>query len=381
MLVVMIAFGLAAARALASDAPRRADSDFAPRSIMKTQATNLVPEDDDASTEGAKKKLKWVPYRAVEKQPERKVRKAVEKPARLEAAAAKPKPIQGSPAESDRPEAIMPSGAKSSDSGKRDRLREQILRAASREIPQPVPAPNKQVAFEDTGPTLEDADLSQDMNMDLNESDSRTFEQDQPTPMENEPRETTPGTLERGTEPDTLPAPRAPSYAENQPTNIEGCGRDNKDCREALRRLKANVISQIDLNIAQTGVEGKDFPCECRLEYEPFETRHWACSIFTWKASLMCHKPLYFEDVHLERYGHSWNPLVQPVMSGAHFFTSVAVLPYKMGMNPPNECIYTLGYYRPGNCAPYLIDPIPLSPRGALFEAGALTGAIFLFTP
>ena len=90
---------------------------------------------------------------------------------------------------------------------------------------------------------------------------------------------------------------------------------------------------------------------------------------FTWKATGTCHKPLYFEDVQLERYGHSWNPVVQPFMSAAHFFVSVPLLPYKMGLNPPNECMYTLGYYRPGSCAPYMIEPIPLSLRAAAFEA------------
>ena len=57
-----------------------------------------------------------------------------------------------------------------------------------------------------------------------------------------------------------------------------------------------------------------------------------AHDLFTWKASGLCHKPLYFEDVQLERYGHSWNPVVQPFMSAAHFFVSVPLLPYKMGL-------------------------------------------------
>ena len=50
-----------------------------------------------------------------------------------------------------------------------------------------------------------------------------------------------------------------------------------------------------------------------------------------------------------------------------------------MGLEPPNECIYTLGYYRPGDCAPYMIDPLPLSVRGALFEAGAWVGGVAIF--
>jgi hypothetical protein len=38
-----------------------------------------------------------------------------------------------------------------------------------------------------------------------------------------------------------------------------------------------------------------------------------------------------------------------------------------------------LGYYRPGSCAPYYLDPIPLSVRAALFEAGAWVGGVAIF--
>ena len=93
-----------------------------------------------------------------------------------------------------------------------------------------------------------------------------------------------------------------------------------------------------------------------------------------WKASAMCHKPLYFEDEQLERYGHSFTPCIEPFVSGAHFFATIPVLPYCMGVEPPNECIYALGHYRPGDCAPYMCNPVPLSCRGALFEAGAVVG-------
>ena len=158
------------------------------------------------------------------------------------------------------------------------------------------------------------------------------------------------------------------------------CEKDKKACQEDFQALKANVIGRIDLDISISGVEGKEFPCECSPSgLSTFEPRSWCQTVYTWKASGLCHKPLYFEDVHLERYGHSWNPVLQPFLSGAHFFVTVPLLPYKMGMNPPNECIYTLGYYRPGNCAPYLIDPIPLSLRGAIYQGAVVTGAVFIF--
>lgn len=119
-------------------------------------------------------------------------------------------------------------------------------------------------------------------------------------------------------------------------------------------------------------------PRECQLPNIAFQPRQWLPTTMTWKASGLCHKPLYFEEVSLERYGHTVGPFAQPVLSTAHFFVNIAVLPYKMGIHPPNECQYALGYYRPGNCAPWIIPPVPISLRGALFEAGAIGAGIAL---
>jgi hypothetical protein len=118
-------------------------------------------------------------------------------------------------------------------------------------------------------------------------------------------------------------------------------------------------------------------PEECHLEGEFFQPRTWAPITYTWKASGLCHKPVYFEDVHLERYGHSWGCIPQPLFSAAHFFLNVPVLPYTMGLCTPKECVYTLGYYRPGSCAPYMLDPLPLSVRAGLFQAGAWVAGPF----
>ncbi|QDT70213.1 hypothetical protein MalM25_31590 [Planctomycetes bacterium MalM25] len=149
-----------------------------------------------------------------------------------------------------------------------------------------------------------------------------------------------------------------------------------KDCSEELAALKASKLDSIDLHIGVKGDEGDDYPFNCSLDDgSVFTPRSWCEITYMWKASGLCHKPLYFEDVQLERYGHSWGPIVQPIISGAHFFGTLPVLPYKMGLKTPNECVYTLGYYRPGDCAPYLIDPIPFTWRAALFEAGGVVGA------
>jgi hypothetical protein len=141
------------------------------------------------------------------------------------------------------------------------------------------------------------------------------------------------------------------------------------------QRLPLADLSEPDLvQIA----DGWGLPRQCRLEPEQYTGRTFVPATFTWKASGLCHNPLYFEEVALERYGHSLGPIAQPFVSTAHFFGNIAVLPYKMGIHPMKECQYALGYYRPGNCAPWIIPPVPLSLRGALAEAAVVGGGILL---
>ncbi|MEO1992196.1 MAG: hypothetical protein ABGW78_09720 [Pirellulales bacterium] len=156
------------------------------------------------------------------------------------------------------------------------------------------------------------------------------------------------------------------------------CADDAKACQEQLRKLRDDTISSIDLDIRVTGRPGSDYPCECRLEGETFQPRQFACTTFNWTAAGYCHKPLYFEDWNLERYGHSHGRLADPFVSAAHFFVTLPVLPYKMGVELPWECIYPLGYYRPGSCAPWTCPAVPISARGFAVEAATVTGLVFL---
>ena len=165
---------------------------------------------------------------------------------------------------------------------------------------------------------------------------------------------------------------------EDDAASQEPCAEEAEDCREALKRLRGDLLAGIDLDIRVGGRPGNDYPCECRLEGETFEPRRFATTMFTWKAAGYCHKPLYFEDWQLERYGHSHGPLADPFFSAAHFFTTLPVLPYKMGVELPWECVYPLGYYRPGDCAPWTVPAIPISLRGMAVEAATVTGLVFL---
>jgi hypothetical protein len=141
---------------------------------------------------------------------------------------------------------------------------------------------------------------------------------------------------------------------------------DLKDDCLSVKDLKK--ISQLTTSITPSP---GDLPKDCPWGGDDFRPRSWAPVTFTWTASALCHHPLYFEDIQVERYGHTLGPWLQPFASAARFYLTVPILPYKMGLELPDECMYTLGYYRPGDCAPYMLDPLPLSIRASVFEAGA----------
>ncbi|MGC4006993.1 MAG: hypothetical protein QM811_29260 [Pirellulales bacterium] len=104
--------------------------------------------------------------------------------------------------------------------------------------------------------------------------------------------------------------------------------------------------------------------------------RPWQPWNYAWEASALCHRPLYFEEKNLERYGHNAGRL-QPAVSAVHFFATIPILPYKMTLDPPNEVIYTLGHSRPGDPAAWERTDLRWDARAAAVEAGVVTGLIF----
>ncbi|HEY3392613.1 MAG TPA: hypothetical protein VGK58_07890 [Lacipirellulaceae bacterium] len=106
--------------------------------------------------------------------------------------------------------------------------------------------------------------------------------------------------------------------------------------------------------------------------------RCWAGLVYHWDATSLCHRPLYFEEINLERHGYGCCACLQPVASAAHFFGTVPALPYCMAAECPCECVYTLGHYRPGSCPPWRCHWPPCDPLAIAAEGGVLTGMIFL---
>ena len=111
---------------------------------------------------------------------------------------------------------------------------------------------------------------------------------------------------------------------------------------------------------------------------EPFSERAFPATVKAWDAPNFFHYPLYFEDPALERYGHSHRPLIQPVVSIGRFSAQLLALPYQMTLDPPCREVYSLGWYRPGECAPKLHYQVPLNATAAAVEAATVTGLVFL---
>ena len=105
--------------------------------------------------------------------------------------------------------------------------------------------------------------------------------------------------------------------------------------------------------------------------------RGWMSYSYYWEASALSQRPVYFEEPNLERYGNSFG-LVQPVVSAAHFFGTMPLLPYIAVVNPPQKSTYTLGHYRPGSDIPFRYHRLPIRLNGALVEAATIWGLVLL---
>jgi hypothetical protein len=99
-------------------------------------------------------------------------------------------------------------------------------------------------------------------------------------------------------------------------------------------------------------------------------------SLVFWEAPALAHRPLYFEEVNLERHGFSIG-IFQPALSAAHFFGRVPALPYLMHAENDKQSRYTLGHYRPGSPAPYELYVPPFSVRGSMAQTIAVIGLMY----
>ncbi len=150
-----------------------------------------------------------------------------------------------------------------------------------------------------------------------------------------------------------------------------------------LCELSTFHVSKLTARIQlPAGLLPPDIAVQCAASTPQTEDRRqdgtWALTEVHWMASCMRHRPLYFEEIGLERYGHSTCYALQPFVSATKFFANTAALPYKMALEHPNSTIYTLGHARPGDCVPRHCWRTPLRLRAGMVEASVVIGLIFL---
>jgi len=116
-----------------------------------------------------------------------------------------------------------------------------------------------------------------------------------------------------------------------------------------------------------------------KLDQGDYIARQSSPAVLQWAPTNLYHNPLYFEDPALERYGHTYPPVVQPFASAGRFATQLVGLPYQMTLHPVHSREYTLGYYRPGECAPKKHYQIPFNEEAAIVQAAAMAGFFLIF--
>ncbi len=156
-----------------------------------------------------------------------------------------------------------------------------------------------------------------------------------------------------------------------QASDAPGKSRLRTDIREirptlgyAMRNIKADQLPE--------GFSEK-------LDQGDYIARQASPAVLQWAPTNLYHYPLYFEDPALERYGHTYHPVVQPFASAGRFATQLVGIPYQMTLHPVHSREYTLGYYRPGECAPKKHYQIPFNEEAALMQAAAMAGFFLIF--
>ncbi len=131
------------------------------------------------------------------------------------------------------------------------------------------------------------------------------------------------------------------------------------------------IDQQVSPDLVAPEEVGIDGPGTKRSTGEPI--------LYQWHASNLHHYPLYFEDPALERYGHTHESYLQPVVSVARFGVQLVGLPYQMTIDPVWKRRYTLGWYRPGECAPKQYQQIPWNTKAAINQGAVTSGLWFAF--
>jgi hypothetical protein len=108
------------------------------------------------------------------------------------------------------------------------------------------------------------------------------------------------------------------------------------------------------------------------------EPRQWPQMVELVQPCYVYHGRLTFEQINSERYGWSLG-VIQPLVSGAHFYADVAMLPYHMAEDPCRYGDTSAGKCLPGDPVPLYLYPPHWSLTGLVAEAAVVTTLFFVF--
>ena len=151
-------------------------------------------------------------------------------------------------------------------------------------------------------------------------------------------------------------------------------------------RVGALSIPNTSISGIGTGTTPEDatagrLPTPMPLPYGPDREAGWSVKTKHWVAPVYCHQPTYYEDVMLEHHGHERCVALQPVLSGARFYTGIFFTPYLATLRPPLQDIPSTGHYRPGSCAPALRQRAPYDPTAMKVQAAATAAGVVALQP
>lgn len=94
-----------------------------------------------------------------------------------------------------------------------------------------------------------------------------------------------------------------------------------------------------------------------RMQVDSFGTvSGWAPVSYTWTTPAFAHNRLFFEQVNYERYGMTAAAGLEPVVSAAHFYGTVLLMPLRPVRERHCDEVFTLGHQRPGDCAVHQVQ-------------------------
>jgi hypothetical protein len=161
-----------------------------------------------------------------------------------------------------------------------------------------------------------------------------------------------------------------------QPIESQPIVDDKLPALEPVPPIELTPISQLTTSVAPpTGEMPRNHAADALHEPtallgDPAEPIRTSAPFYsTPRTADFVNRPLYFEQRATERNGQSWGP-AQPIVSGAQFFGTVLVMPYKMGAQPPWMRLNT------GNGVVIPSDYLTWRQRfrGAAAQAGAVVG-------